>query len=132
MDSRCCHSLLQKSSGERAIRDAHRLHRGPAKSRTQLRCHGPAEHRDFPGLREPFHFVDRPLAGIRRQHDTHQLSPLQPGAHTRHADHHIARSQPEAEQARYAAGDDSSPPSSVISLRKAISFSARSGVIPGS
>ena len=76
--------------------------------------------------------------GIRRQHHTRQLFPLQSRSHARDSNHHVARPETESQQpgdfrahAVVLGASSSSPPSSVISLRKDIILSARSAVMPG-
>src|SRR6266404_858837 len=134
-----------QTTGQRRIGNSDCLYRRLAQPCPQLRRYWPTQHRDALGLREPRHFLDRARAGILRQHHARQLPSLQPCPDTCYADHHISRTQPQTEQAGDACahaavggpapgvaapGSSSSPPSSVISFRKAIIFSASSGDMP--
>jgi len=58
------------------ICDANRLHRRLPQSRTQFPRYRPAQHGDSPSVCEPRHLLDRPRAGILRQHHARQLSSL--------------------------------------------------------
>src|SRR5262245_35368950 len=147
MDPRCCHSLLRyqpsvvrhQSTCQGWICDSDRLHRWPPEPRSQLRRYRAAYHADFARVRQPFDFLDCAPAGILRQHHARQFPALQSRSHSGYTDHDVPCPESQAEQPRdfrtHAVGlppSSSSPPSSVISLRKDMSLSARSGVIPGS
>src|SRR5207302_4861045 len=146
------HSLLQspaQAARQRGVCHADRLNRRPAGRVAQRERPGPPHARPPAGPREPLHLLQRARAGVARQHDAAQPVALQLRPHPRDPDHHAppAAAQPQPQEPHdplaHAAGAgapsgapagpgsaSSSPPSSVISLRKAISLSASSGVMP--
>src|SRR5947207_1866435 len=146
------HSLLQRpdqAARQRGVGHPDRLDRRPAEPVAQCERPGPPHDRHPAGPREALHFFQRARAGVARQHDAAQRVALQLRPHARHADHHspAPAREPQPQQPDdprvHAAGagvspgapagpgsGSSSPPSSVISFRKAMSLSASSGVMP--
>src|SRR5437773_2378143 len=141
------HLRLQRRqpAGQSRVFHSHRLYRRPAEPGAQLSGARSPHNRHPARAREALHLVPGARARIRRQYHAAQSVPLQLGPHPRDPHHHPAGPEPETQQPdeplRHACCGDvspaaagpasasSSPPSSVISLRKAISLSASSGVM---
>src|SRR3989441_998394 len=146
MNPRRCHSTSRRRhepAREPCIRHPDRLHRRPAQPRSQALGGRSPHHRHPTRPRQPLHLFPGPQARVRSEHHAGQRAPLQPGPHAQaqEAVHRVRHSGAgagggatgavaPASPAAGSAGASSSPPSSVISLRNAISFSASSGVIP--
>src|SRR3989475_2271281 len=144
------HLPLQRRqpAGQSRVCDSDRLHRRPAEPRAQRPGARSLHDRHPARAREALHLVPRAGARIRRQHDAPQSVALQLGPHPRDPHDHPPGPEPEAQQPDDPVGHagwadvsppaggstagpaSSSPPSSIISLRKVISLSASSAVMP--